>query len=274
MLVCSDTDLHECITHQQVNQRCYDCIAVRMSQPPCAAVAFVILFGGQVVHTTRSCLNWNHCLRVAFFAVEFGGSSLCPSHFTFWAPSVWSTACMSINFGCHVEEASRESVDALCRKLTAPWVRERALEAGGGCHTGVKAPVDTEAVAAAAAAPKSSAAARALPNSGATAVREAPPMARAVPAVADIEDAVNVCGFYEGYTAAATDAVLPPGVYTLHVCAPCHTPFMCGVPWMCAGPRSTEHPSLAHSTTNGPKGDGRGCNHGDFVLQIEAGMFT
>jgi DNA excision repair protein ERCC-2 len=42
-----------------------------------------------------------------------------------------------------------------------------------------------------------------------------PPGARAVPAVADIEDAIDLCGFYEGYTAAATDAVLPPGVYTL-----------------------------------------------------------
>jgi hypothetical protein len=122
------------------------------------------------------------------------------------------------------DEATRESVDALCRKLTAPWVRERALAAGGGNHTGVKDPVDTTA-ATAAAVPSTSAAARALPNSGAAAIaaaaaaaaQDGPPTARAVPAVTDIEDAVDVCGFYEGLTAAATDAVLPPGVYTLQV---------------------------------------------------------
>ena len=83
--------------------------------------------------------------------------------------------------------------------------------------------MDTEAVAAAVVAPSAVATTRALPNSGATAAaaiaaaREGPPMARAVPAVADIEDAVDVCGFYEGLTASATDAVLPPGVYTLQV---------------------------------------------------------
>jgi hypothetical protein len=115
-------------------------------------------------------------------------------------------------------------VDALCRKLTAPWVRERALAAGGGNHTGVQNPVDTAAVTAST-VPSTSAAACALPNTGAAAVaaaaaaaaQEGPPAARAVPAVADIEDAVDVCGFYECYTAAATDAVLPPGVYTLQV---------------------------------------------------------
>lgn len=112
-------------------------------------------------------------------------------------------------------------MDALCRKLTAPWVRERALQAGGARHTGVKTPADTSA-----AAPGTPAAVRALPNSGAVAAAavaadaaaaQGPPMARAVPAVHDIEDAIDVCGFYEGYTAAATDAVLPPGVYTLQV---------------------------------------------------------
>lgn len=129
-------------------------------------------------------------------------------------------------------------MDALCRKLTAPWVRERALEAGGGRHTGVKDPVDTEkahaaATAAATGGPSTSSGAggaagttnatRVLPNSGASAAaaaaaaQQGPPLARAVPAIGDIEDAIDVCGLYEGYTAAATDAVLPPGVYTLQV---------------------------------------------------------
>ena len=55
------------------------------------------------------------------------------------------------------DEATRESVDAKCRKLTAPWVREKGAS------------------------------------------------------VPDIE----TCAFYEAHEAAAADAALPPGVYTL-----------------------------------------------------------
>lgn len=56
------------------------------------------------------------------------------------------------------DEASRENVDAACRRLTSSWVRERAQ---GG------------------------------------------------------EEEVELCDFYEQYTAAGADAVPPPGVYTL-----------------------------------------------------------
>lgn len=93
------------------------------------------------------------------------------------------------------DEATRESVDAKCRKLTAPWVRERALAAGGGRQSG------TEAPAPAAAAGPSAGPAPANPEGG-----------DAAPEVPDIE----VCGFFEGHSAAGNDAVLPPGVYTLH----------------------------------------------------------
>ncbi|GBG88390.1 hypothetical protein CBR_g47089 [Chara braunii] len=69
-------------------------------------------------------------------------------------------------------EGSRESVDAGCRKLTASWVRERAMqmtEGGGGGGGGGEE-------------------------------------------VGDIE----LCSFFEGYQKSGGDALLPPGVYTLH----------------------------------------------------------
>lgn len=97
------------------------------------------------------------------------------------------------------DEATRESVDAKCRKLTAPWVRERALAAGGGRQSG------TEAAAPAAAAGPSAGPSAAAPAA-------APDSGDAAPEVPDIE----VCGFFEGHSAAGNDAVLPPGVYTLH----------------------------------------------------------
>lgn len=96
------------------------------------------------------------------------------------------------------DEATRESVDAKCRKLTAPWVRERALAAGGGRQTGTQAPASTSAG----------------PSAGPSAAAADGDSAEA-PAVRDIED-VEVCGFFEGHSAAGNDAVLPPGVYTLH----------------------------------------------------------
>lgn len=93
------------------------------------------------------------------------------------------------------DEATRESVDAKCRKLTAPWVRERALAAGGGRQTGADARASTSA--------GPSAGPSAAPNPGG---EDAPP---------DVPD-IEVCGFFEGHSAAGNDAVLPPGVYTLH----------------------------------------------------------
>ena len=76
------------------------------------------------------------------------------------------------------EEGSRENVDAGCRRLTASWVRERALgraaaHGGGG--------EDTDG-----------------PGGGADG------------GAADVE----LCDFFEQYDAAGGDALLPPGVYT------------------------------------------------------------
>jgi DNA excision repair protein ERCC-2 len=83
------------------------------------------------------------------------------------------------------EEGSRESVDAGCMRLTAPWVRQRA----------------GEAAAAAAADP---AAGRSVATAG-----------------GDLEDAAGgaapqLCDFYEGLDAAGPDGRLEAGVYTLH----------------------------------------------------------
>jgi len=92
------------------------------------------------------------------------------------------------------EEGSRESVDAGCRRLTASWVRARAGQqnagAGGGGGAGAGAGAGV---------------------SGAAAARPNPPNAPSSSSAS-----VPTCAFYEALDAAGPDALLPPGVYTLH----------------------------------------------------------
>eukprot|EP00798_Chlamydomonas_sp_ICE-L_P026872 gene26872-4481_t len=85
------------------------------------------------------------------------------------------------------EEGSRESVDAGCRRLTASWVRERAVErqqARQQQRQHGQVQQDMEAG-----------------PSGGGEVQE--------------RDPSQLCEFFEGHEKAGAEALLPPGVYTL-----------------------------------------------------------
>ena len=85
------------------------------------------------------------------------------------------------------EESSRESVDAGCRRLTAHWNRQRAGKGG--------APPPPPP-----------------PDAGAPGVGGGEGDAAAAAGAADVE----LCDYFEDIEAAGAEAMLPPGVYTLH----------------------------------------------------------
>lgn len=102
------------------------------------------------------------------------------------------------------DEASRESADAKCRRLTASWVRERAQRAR------------------AAAGGRGSGGADASAGCGGACDRGGEGEAAAPSAASSIEDIGNdnaaspsLCAWHEGLEAAGGSAVLDPGVYTL-----------------------------------------------------------
>ena len=114
------------------------------------------------------------------------------------------------------DEASRESADAKCRRLTASWVRERAQRAraaaagggrggdggGGGCGGGGGGGCDAGVGCGGAC------------GEGGEAAAPAPPSIEDIGKSTEASSP-SLCAWHEGLEAAGGSAVLDPGVYTL-----------------------------------------------------------